>query len=264
MRHLIGITVAVATMLVQPAIAQPSWTLGQTYSGNIDIGGVQVPLPSGGWRVIGTSQAEGGGKYNDGRNAYTDSGTIMTVVLSQVVQDKVRGVVLLQYNARAARGNGWDFSGLKTCQRDDILYTNILRDKQLSKACSYVNHVIFTSVSNNDGRYWKQAIQTLSAEKTEMPHTMIESGLNVSDRSNFLEVKYRFNPEFAGIKPGTAGWSASSWNKQRISGDKRREPFVQSVIAWTQKAMPKMEVGLAGDLKKGEGLDWPTAMQAGL
>jgi hypothetical protein len=95
-----------------------------------------------------------------------------------------------------------------------------------------------------------------------MPATTIAGGIVVSDRANYVSVLVHFNPESKGFAPPTnLAWAPSDWSKNNVVGDEKKKPFVQSIVDWTEKSRPMVEAGLAGKLKKGEGLDWPAAMQ---
>lgn len=247
-------------MLALPATAQPKWAQGQTYSGNIDIGGVQVPLPAGQWTVLGFGR-EAGGILKDDRPV-SDSGTMMHVALGPVGSEKFTGMVLLEYNERAGRGTGWNVTNAKTCSREDIHHAQVLMDKQLSKVCQYVNHITWSGVGSNTSAWFKQAIASLTAQERAHPKVMIESGIVVSDRMNFLSMRYRFNPEVIGFPVArAANWSSSEWSQANVQADAKRQAFVKLIIDWTEKTRPAIEAGLAGKLKKGDGLDWPVAMQ---
>jgi len=242
------------------AHAQPKWAQGQTYSGNIDIGGVQVPLPPGQWIVLGFGR-EAGGVLKDDR-AVSDSGTMMNVAFGPAVTEKFAGVVLLEYNERAGRGSGWNVASAKTCSREDIHHALVVVDKQLSKACQYVNHITWSGVGNTTAVWFKQAIAGLSAQERAHPKIMIESGVIISDRMNFLSMRYRFNPEASGFPAArTTNWSSSEWSQTNAQTDVKRQAFIKSIIDWTAKSRPVVEAGLAGKLKKGDGLDWPAALQ---
>lgn len=247
-------------MLAQPSPAQPKWAQGQTYSGNIDIGGVQVPLPAGDWVVLGFGHEAGGILKDD--KVLSDSGSMMNVAFAATKGHALTGLVLLEYNERTGRGTGWNVANAKTCTREDIHHTRVLSDKQLSKSCQYVNHVTFSGVSDKTVPWFKQAVTTLASQKRIHPKAIIESGIVVSDRMNFISMRYRFNPEAFGFPAAkTANWSASEWRSANVAGDSARRAFIKSVIDWTEKVRPSVEAGLAGKLKRGDSLDWPTATQ---
>ena len=260
MRWISFLLVAGLMTMAPSAQAQVKWAQGQTYSGNIDIGGVQVPLPPGQWVVLGFGR-ESGGVLKDDRTL-SDSGTIMNVAFGPAVTEKFAGVVLLEYNERAGRGTGWNITNAKTCSREDVHHAQVLVDKQLSKVCQYVNHITWSGVANNTAAWFKQAIAGLSAQERPHPKVMIESGIVVSDRMNFLSMRYRFNPEASGLPAArTTNWSSSEWSQANVQTDVKRQAFVKSIIGWTEKSRPAIEAGLAGKLKKGDGLDWPIATQ---
>lgn len=252
--------IAGLSMAAQSAQGQPKWAQGQTYSGNIDIGGVQVPLPPGQWIVLGFGR-ESGGVLKDDR-MLSDSGTMMNVALGPAVTEKFAGVVLLEYNERAGRGTGWNVTSAKTCSREDIHHAQVLVDKQLSKVCQYVNHITWAGAASNTAAWFKQSVASLSALERPHPKVMIESGIVVSDRMNFLSLRYRFNPEAYGYPEArTTNWSSSEWAQANVQTDVKRRAFVKSIIDWTEKSRPMIEAGLAGKLKKGDGLDWPSPTQ---
>jgi hypothetical protein len=237
--------------IFQSAQAQPKWAQDQKYSGNIDIGGVQVPLPSGDWIVTGVEQiilnnAGSGGQIN--------------VALAQLSGGKVRAYMMLSYNQQSM-SRGWTVTDSKNCTRSEIHYAAVISDVQLSKSCSYVNHIVF-NIASNSAKWWKDTVDYARRHNIAVPLTTILSGTVVSDRSNFVSVAYYFNPEIKGFPaPTNTVWQTSDWSALNVAGDEQKKAFIQSIIEWTKTARPFVEAGLAGKLKKGEALNWPAAMQ---
>ncbi|WP_374467264.1 hypothetical protein [Ferrovibrio sp.] len=254
-RSILGLAAMLAAGWIPPGWAQPKWAIGQTYSGNIDIGGVQMPLPAGEWTVSGF-QASTNLTRTDG----TVPGASMVVTLAQLTGSAVRGYAVFVYNERSM-SSGWNVPDAKTCRRTEIHHAKVIRDVQLSKSCEYVNHIIYT-VSATSAQWWKDTIDFARSRAIVMPPVTIASGIVVSDRANFVSALYHFNPALKGFSaPNNTVWASSDWNVMNVAEDERKKAFVQSVIDWTEKSRPAVEAGLAGKLKKGEGLDWPAAMQ---
>lgn len=243
--------VAFFAAAAQMAHAQPKWAQGQTYSGNIDIGGVQVPLPAGSWMVTGFDQvvlnnAGAGGQSNVG--------------LAQLIDGKLRAYMVLSYNQQSM-SRGWTVTDSKNCARSEIHYAAVTSDIQLSKSCSYVNHIVF-SIAANSAKWWKETVDYARRHNIAIPITTILSGTVVSDRANFVSVAYYFNPEMKGFSaPVNTVWQTSDWSALSVAANEDKKVFVQSIVEWTKAIRPVVEAGLAGKLKKGDGLDWPVAMQ---
>jgi hypothetical protein len=234
-----------------PVLAQPKWAQGQTYSGNIDIGGVQVPLPAGTWLVTGVEQIV---TTNAGAGGQTNVG------LTQIVDGKLRSYIALSYNQQAM-SRGWTVPAAKTCTRSEIHHAAVTRDQQLDKSCAYVNHIVFT-ISANSAKWWKETVDYAKQNGIAVPLAVIQGGVVVSDRANFVSVGYYFNPEVTGFAPPkNTAWQTSDWSVLNVAGDAQKQAFVKSIIDWTEKVRPSVEAGLAGKLKKSNGLDWPVAMQ---
>lgn len=234
-----------------PALAQPKWAQGQTYSGNIDIGGLQVPLPAGEWLVTGANQST---------MTSADASGQTNVGLAQIADGKLRAYMSLSYNERSISG-GWTVPASKTCTRTEIHHAVMVRDRQLDRSCLYVNHIVF-NIASNSAKWWKDTVDYAKQNKTPVPMATIQSGFVVSDRANFMSVAYYFNPEVKGFAPPqNTAWQTSDWNVLNVATDEKKKAFVQSVIDWAETSRPVVEAGLAGKLKKGEGLDWPSAMQ---
>jgi hypothetical protein len=242
-----------------PALAQPKWAQGQTYSGNIDIGGVQVPLPPGDWEVLGSSSTSA--KFDGlGHNTMADPGASVIVALGQFVSNRLRAYTVVNYNARAM-SDGWTAGEEKQCRREFIHMARVFSDRQTAKSCSYVNHTVFV-LNEKSTPWWRQSVEYIKQKNMALPDVTLLSGTVVSDRANFVAVAYHFSPQAAGFgRPKQRTWSQSDWNKENAAQDPKRQAYVRSVIDWTEKSRPVVEAGLAGKLKKGEGLDWPSAMQ---
>lgn len=244
--------------LTGPALAQPKWAMGQTYSGNIDIGGVQVPLLSGDWTVVGLQSFA-----SRSTSSGSTSGDTQTVAMVQASGKLVRAYMVFAYNQRAL-SNGWQNVGEAQCSRKEIHHAMVVRDRQTDKSCQYVNHIIY-SVGSNAAQWWKDSIDYAQKSGFSMPQISITGGAVVSDRANYIATNYYFNPAVAGFPPPqNTTWENNDWNTINVASDEKKKAFVQSIVDWTGKMRGVVEAGLAGKLKKGEGLDWPTAMQAGL
>lgn len=254
MRAITILLTACLAAILQPAAAQPKWAQGQTYNGNIDLGGVQVPLPPGQWTVAGF------GDVVTKATAGADSGSQTSVGLTQIADGKLRAYISVTYNHRSL-SNGWNVFESAQCRRSEIHHARIVRDRQTDRSCQFVNHTTY-SVGTNSAKWWLGVIDQVRAAKISMPHITFLNGIVVSDRANFFALGYYFNPEFAGFAaPAVTAWETSEWNVLNVDKDVKKKAFVQSMIDWTEKSRPVVEAGLAGKLKKGEGLDWPTAMQ---
>jgi hypothetical protein len=245
--------VAAVTTAVQTAHAQPKWAQGQTYSGNIDIGGVQVPLPSGNWVVTGVE--------NSVINMW-GSGAETSIGLAQISDGKLRAYAWISYNQQALiNGSGWRLDAEKNCARTEIHYAAVVRNRQVDKSCTYVNHNVF-DISSTSPKWWKDSVAYAKTNSIGIPLAVIQSGIVVSDRQNFVSVGYYFNPEIQGFAPPkNTVWQTSDWSVLNTASDEQKKAFVKSIIDWTEKTRPAVEAGLAGRLKKGESLDWPVAMQ---
>lgn len=243
----------------QMAHAQPKWIQGQTYSGNIDIGGVQVPLPPGDWEVLGSSSTAA--RFSGlGHNTMADPGASVIVALGQYANSRLRAYTVMNYNARAM-SDGWTVGDEKQCQRELIHMARVFSDRQMAKSCGYVNHSVFV-LNENSAPWWRQSVEYVKQKDVKLPDVTLLSGVVVSNRANFVAVAYHFSPQAAGFgRPKQKSWSQSDWNLENVAQDSKRQAFVQSIIGWTEKSRPVIEAGLAGKLKKGDGLDWPVAMQ---
>ncbi len=240
---------------VNGVFAQPKWAVNQVYEGNIDIGGVQVPLPPGPWTVTGFQSS-----VNQSRSDGSIPGSSTNVALAQFAGDMVRAYIAFSYNDRSM-SSGWTVPDAKNCSRQEIHHAKIVRDMQLDRRCQYVNHIVY-SVGANSAQWWKDSIEFARKRGIVMPMVAIAGGIVVSDRANYVSATYFFNPAIAGFPaPQNTAWSTSDWNVLNVAGDEKKKAFVQSVIDWAEKNRQLVETGLAGKLKKGEGLGWPAAMQ---
>lgn len=253
MQRIIFVSALLLLAASLPGRAEPRWAQGQIYSGNIDIGGVQVPLPSGDWVVTGIE--------NSSINA-VGNGIETNVGLAQIIDGKVRAYTSINYNQQALRSSsGWKLPAERSCTRPEIHFAEIKRNQMLRKTCAYVNHIALY-VSATSPKWWLDSVGFAKKNSIAMPLAVIQSGIVVSDRQNFVAVGYYFNPESVGFAPpSNTAWETSDWNALNITRDKEKQAFVQSIIAWTEKATASVEAGLAGKLDASSNLDWPTAMQ---
>lgn len=239
------LAVALVMVAASPATAQPKWAVDQAYSGNIELGGVQVPLPRGEWVVTGFERS------------ITKSGWgNMTVALGQLKGSLVPAYVVLVYNEQSVR-NGWNVTDERQCARREIHHAKVVRDAQKDKSCQYVNHIVF-SVSSNSAKWWKDTIDYARRRNVAIPLASIQSGIVVSDRANFLSVAYYFNPEGEGFAPPqNTAWQTSDWNVLNVQNDPKKKAYFKSVLDWTEQSRPVVEAGLAGKLGQGADLGWP-------
>lgn len=226
----IAILVLAASLFAVPAAAAEAV---------VEVSGKQVALPAGPWQVAAESQdvAEGMGR------------PVLRRLLIQMADGRLIAFALVTANAEPAR-DGWGLA--RDCLRDDLHFVATPYRTELDGACAFVNHA---AVRRRDLAGWAQP---LLAFPDAWPSTWLVVGVRVTDRRDFVDVRYHFSPAAFGYPVDrAASWGGSGWAAERTRGDAGREAVLAGLGDWALLALAAAEEGLRNRLSPGQPLASP-------
>lgn len=240
---------ALATLPFRPVSAQDV-DLGPTFENQIEIAGKQVPLPEGLWQMTGIGHTP---RRDDRAEPF---GAIVNVVLVQVERSTVTALAVINTNAVEV-DNGWRFSA--ECERSD-LYMADLTGHSLDGNCLFVNHVL-TTTDFDSSKAWRRTLETVQRDSLVLPRTWISAGFSVASRTDFVDVRYYFNPDARGLpKASAVSWTDSPWHRDRVGAYPAHAAFVEQVKTWGTRQRHYVDRGLRGHLQTDHPLPLPWTM----
>jgi uncharacterized membrane protein len=194
--------------------------IGENVTGQVELLGKQVPLPSGEWRVA----SAGYGHVAD--EAPGPYGAIGAVLLLQVTEQPDRAFLLIQTNALPVR-EGWGRPS--ECSAPDVLFQDVAESRNLHDACSFI-------IATRPSRLARAALPALgpaSPVLDMLPPWALVLGFRASDRRDVLDIRY-------GIVPRTL--RPDGWFLPSDTLDPAHRAVLERLGAWTLNAR---EVALA-------------------
>ncbi len=187
---------------------------GQVVTTPLDLLGKHIPLPPGDWTVAsaGYGQATGPdpGPY----------GAIGGVLLLRAAPDPDRAFLMIHTNALPVRG-GWGQP--EECAADDALFQSVPEPRDLHNACTFI-------VVRDVGRVVEAGAPALAGNRAAaglLPSWAVEAGYRVSDRRDFVDVRY-------GVAPAVP--EPDGWFEAASSLDDAHRAMVGALADWAQRA----------------------------
>ena len=216
--RLISGAIALATLAGalwwHPAAAGGLPAEGEVVTTPLDLLGKRIPLPPGDWKVAsaGYGQATGPdpGPY----------GAIGGVLLLRATPDPDHAFLMIHTNALAVRG-GWGQP--EECAADDALFQNVPETRDLHNACTFI-------VVRDVGRVVEAGAPALAGNRAaagQLPSWALEVGYRVSDRRDFVDVRY-------GVSPAVP--DPDGWFEPASSLDDAHRAVLAALADWAQRA----------------------------
>lgn len=210
--------VAVLAMMAPPAAA------ADLLRGHLPLAGKQVPLPDGAWAVVAIGPVAG----PDGR-------PLERAVLVRPGNGLAEAVLVAHAN-RPSSGGGWGMTA--DCRRADLYRTRVFYDRDGFGACAFVGHLVA------EGEW------PLATAGLRLPDTWLVAGHRLTDRDDFLDVRFLFNPEPLGFAPAARGrpWAANDWAPPQAAVDATRGAVLEALARWTVQAAGTIAMGMKNQL----------------
>lgn len=212
-------------------------TVGSVVRDTIDVAGKQIPLPPGEFTVLSVETIPARLAKGDSVTERLDLGPIQSVVLGQVADGRVAGVVEIAANL-VPYHDGWGTTA--DCSRTD-LYAAISRYKSgWDVSCLYLKPLVVSGDVTAPGG---DAVAAFGkARQAALTDLWVVAGLRSGNRQDVVDVRYNFDPAAFGV-PGSAA-TASLWQPSAIEGQATRLAVVKDIAAWVGSAAEPLDQGL--------------------
>jgi uncharacterized membrane protein len=219
-----------------PALAaDPLPAPGDTKTGWLGLGGRQVPLPPGAWRVAASAYGVVDGP------APGPYGAILSVALVQLAGERVAAVVIAQTNLLPVR-EGW--GPASECERSDLAFSSGINIQARDLSCRYIAALDTRLPEQRPSPSWAAARRFIAAQGWHLPETLLLAGFRVGNRRDVLDVRYSFDPVAAPLVVDEAA-NAPRWAPQQIAADPRRQRTIAALAAWSEETSKALELRLA-------------------
>lgn len=218
----------VLTLLVLLATAAPGLAApGDSVERVFPMGAVQVPLPSGPW-VVAAETREGEGP-----------GTIQSVVLAQIKDQRVVGIILARANPIPSTAI---FGTSAECDRSDIYLAYTAYDTPQDGLCGFANLVV---AGGTEAPVWIAARDWLRGRGVTISETWLMAGFRARVRPRMLDVRYHFPPPSDAAGP----WATNPWSPARIGDDPTRSAAIVQLGLWAAWMRDPVERGVRGRIE---------------
>jgi uncharacterized membrane protein len=231
--------VALALGLFAWGSATPSRALalsvGDTVSGQFELGAKQIPLPAGNWVVAGL------GTQRFSMPEVGAFGAIRSAVLLLTRDDRVLAVLEVNANALPS-SDGWGRT--RACAPADGQLMLITRYRTgWETSCQFLRPTRFAADTPGP-EAWERARAYAKTAKLTMPEIWLTAGFRVSDRQDLIDARYHLNPA---LLLGPAALSLArpgDWSGEAAKTDPLRQGAVQAMAAWASGFDAWVEQGL--------------------
>ncbi|MGE0224558.1 MAG: DUF2061 domain-containing protein [Acetobacteraceae bacterium] len=215
--------IAAAVLMVLATAAAAIAAPGDTVERAFPLGATLVPLPQGRWTVAA--------------DAPEMDGRISAVVLAQVQDKAVRGVIIARTNAEPLKTI---FGSSAECDRTDTYLAYTAYDTPQDGLCGFANLV----VGGGEGAaVWTAARTWLRQQGIEAGDIWLMVGLRARVRPTLLDVRYYFPPP---DHERAAGWSASAWTPARLDAAPQRAAAIDQLRLWAAWMRNPVALGVRG------------------
>ena len=225
---------------------EKQFSVSQSVSSPLVIAKKQIPLPDGKWVVA-----------SQGTTTTSLSTPIAGLILVNMDRSAEAVAVEVYTNIEPSISTtGWN--PLKACGRKDMISPSPKSSFSAGdEECWFINHNKFIRSSKTTpmARLRNAAFDFAHLKNLELPNTGIYTGYRIADGSDYVTIRYYFNPEAKGLSPDNAGsWSGSNWHRDRLVRDSKRVAYIDNQKKWSALWLKKVKTGFNGKLQKPAGL----------
>lgn len=219
--------------------AQDTLNLNQTYRDVIrltfDSGSTQIPLPPGDWVLAGYSEPT---STNDKR--------LVTSYFARVENQVLTGMIRFTISAEMS-DSGWSVPSF--CERKDVVFVEKLSAYDGGDIdCWGVNHRDM-GWRNSTTVHSQMLYRYLTTHKLRVPPFMPYLQYYKADSTNYLNIRYFFNPDVEDINVDkTLGWPYSEWHRSYIDDHPEKVAYLERLKLWGRKWKRKVDAGFQGKL----------------
>lgn len=227
---------ACAALAPSQALAQAkALNVGDTVSGQFELGAKQIPLPAGKWVVAGL------GTQQFSMPEVGAYGAIRSAVLLLTRETSV--VAVLEVNANALpSSDGWGRTKACGSEAGQLMLINRYRTGW-ETSCQFLRPTRFGANSGGP-EAWEKARAFAAKAKLAMPETWLTAGFRVSDRHDLIDARYHLNPALLLGPAAQSLTQAGDWSAEATKNDPVRQGAVKTVAAWATGFDAWVERGL--------------------
>lgn len=205
------------------------------------LGQRQFPLLDGDWILASRSM-----ERSTGDNASGGNEPLVSVALVQLEKGRVKRSVFVRANLQPSR-NGWA-RARAICDRKDTHHA--VSDRKYSDndvECWTVNHYGQTLGPNALGAWVDYYRFT---DDKQRPMVAIGIDFYLVRYSDFLDLRYSFNPEFDGFpRPDSSDWRGSPWHRDSVAADPKRLAYIEAMKREGERLLPLVRKGFDRELR---------------
>jgi hypothetical protein len=235
MIRLAWLSACVALLLAGCAAAPPP--VGGTHRGTFPIEGRNVPLPPGEWRVMGTAANE----------PISDQIRVTGVVLTQDQDGRLNGLVHILVSQATPYVAQWVGPLLRqpACQQGASNAAVLAREATPNGwDCARLAYTRSTARPSNLGGQWVAYYDRRDREPMWAPAVSLDLYASLADRTGFITVIYRVNPEARGFARDENPAATSGWSPARQS--QAQKDYIVRLTEWSRTVHPMVRQGFYG------------------
>lgn len=205
--------------------------IGETVESPLVLGKRSIALPPGKWVVVNSTEARAG---TDGiAIGAANKGQYLVQLDAQNRLVAAANIRTSLFSSASGGSGGWNDA---TCNRNDTVFKDTLDGNFKYPTCLLVNHSTnFWTGGVPSNEYDKVIWTWYRDKKVVMPKTAIATVYVKYFSGDYVQVRYWFNPELAGIAPDTtAEWSKSPWHVDLIKSSPDHSRYIDAVKQWNQ------------------------------
>lgn len=230
---------ALALALLAWSSVTPSRALalnvGDTVSGQFELGAKQIPLPSGNWLVAGL------GTQQFSMPEVGAFGAIRSAVLLLTRDDRVLAVLEVNANALPS-SDGWGRT--RACAAEDGPLMLITRYRTgWETSCQFLRPTRFGADTPGPDA-WERTRAFVKTAKLTLPEIWLTAGFRVSDRQDLIDARYHLSPALLLGPAALSLTQVSDWSGETVKNDPLRHGAVQATAAWASGFDAWIERGL--------------------
>jgi uncharacterized membrane protein len=238
------IVALVASLAIATARAQDNGA--QSFTGSFQLAGRPIALPAGEWRLLADERMP----------AEADARTLpglRTAILARLDGGTVIGLISATVNEAPAT-SGWGIA--QDCARNDVYLAVTSYQSPIDVSCTFVNHVV-TPPRPSGPTVWHDAAARIAEAGWSLPSTWLMAGFRVTDRQEFLDLRYHFNPDAMAPPVPVTSWREGPWVADAVQRDHLHASLVNAVIRWAATTRPAVEQSLHDRPPQAADAGWP-------
>jgi uncharacterized membrane protein len=249
-----GVGLGLAAAILASAVSAQDFKPNQIIRDRVAIGGKQIPLPSGDWRVAGAAYSAI--RYSSFSNLGA-FGSVENIVAFRQAGNTIDSFVEINTNSLPII-DGWGLS--KECLRTDLYLTVTRYRTGFDGACFFIKRTT-TGATNGSLKAWATAKGYAQSNKLDLPAAWITVGFRFADRQDIVDVRFHFNPATRGLPAATPSSDPANdpWGAEKVKADVAKLRFIEELSFWGTYVNTYFQKGLRNQLASTDAMPMPSA-----